>query len=281
MTDTTWHVPPTLLQRFIADPLGIDDVTASSIEAHVVECAACRSEMAAAADPGAVAASWDLIADRIDRPRVTLTERLLRWLGVDSGMARLLMATPGLRVAGLAAIVLLSAAAVATSRRTGAEGPFLLFAPLTPLLMVGLSFAPSDDPASEAGLATPMHGAGLLMRRAAAVLSVTFVALGAASLALPDLGAEAAAWVLPALALTLASLALATWLRVGVAVSLLAGVWITLVPALRWSAGRGLSYAESPTFSLAGQLTALAVALVATALIVVRRDRFSTTEVLR
>jgi hypothetical protein len=281
MTDTDWHVPPTLLHRFTADPLGVDDVTASSIEAHVVECAGCRREMAAAVDPGALAASWDLIADRIDRPRATLGERFLQRLGIDGSHARLIAATPALRAAGLASVVALAVAAVVVSRTRDAEGPFLVLAPLAPLLMVGLSFAPTDDPAAEAGLATPLHGAGLVIRRAVAVLVVAFLVLGVASLALPDLGVEAAGWILPALALTLGSLSLATWMRAETAVSLLAVSWITLVTALRWSAGREVSYATSPTFSLAGQLTAAAIAVIAAALLVARRDRFTTLEVLR
>lgn len=281
MTDTAWHVPTALLHRFTERPEAFDDVTASSIEAHVVECGACRRAMAAAAAPDDVAASWEAIADRIDRPRVTLGERLLGWLGVDSGTARLLMATPMLRAAGLAATAVLSFAAVAVARGSDAEGPFLVLAPLAPLLMVGATFAPAQDPATEAGLATPMHGGGLLVRRAAAVLAVAFVGLGAASLALPDLGVEAAAWVLPALALSLGALALATWMRIGLAVSLLAMGWATLVPALRWSAGDGRSYADSPTFSPAGQLTALVLASVAAALLTLRRDRFAATEVPR
>jgi hypothetical protein len=281
MTHTDWHVSDTLLHRFVEDPAGIDDVTASSVEAHLVACGDCRALLREHAAPASSQHSWDAIADRIDRPRLLLGERLLQLLGVQGSVARLLAVTPALRVAGLLAVVVVAAAAAAVSRSADAEGPFLLLAPLAPLAMVGLSFAPTGDPAAETGMATPLHGFGLMVRRTVAILLVTFGALGVATLAAPGLGLEAAGWVLPALALTIGSLCLATWLRIEVAVVLLAVAWVAVVVSLRWAAGHGVTYAASPAFSLAGQLTAGAVAMVAASLLVVRRDRFATLEVLR
>jgi hypothetical protein len=281
MTQTDWHVPEPLLHRLLEEPAAVDHLTASSLEAHLVGCATCRVRLQGLADGATLERSWAAVADRIDRPRTTLGERLLRRLGVDSGLARLLAATPGLRAAGLLAVVGLVAAAVAASRSSDAQGPFLVIAPLAPLLMVGLSFAPADDPAAEAGLATPLHGAALLLRRAFVVLVVTFTVLGLGTLALPGLGPEAAGWVLPALAITLGSFALATWLRTEVAVAALAATWVVAVPVLRWSAGRDLPYADAAPFTAAGQLTAAALALLAAAVLVARRDRLTTLEVLR
>lgn len=279
MTTTDWHVPDTLLRRFTEDPRGIDDVTASSIEAHVVGCPTCQERMRAVLPASVVADSWEALVDRIDRPRPNLVERLLERIGVSGDIARLLGATPALRIAGLIAVAVLAAAAAVLSRHAGAEGPFLVLAPLAPLGAVAASFAPANDPAGEAGVATPLHGAGLVVRRALAVLLVTFGALGAASLALPDLGLAAAGWVLPSLALALGALGLSTFVRIEVAVGALSGTWLLVVWTLRWFGARGLAYAASPAFSLAGQLTALAVALVAVALLVARRDRFATLEV--
>lgn len=281
MTDATWHVPPTLLRRFVDAPGGLDDVSASSIEAHLVECGACRTRLRDWADREALAFSWDAVADRIDRPRVTMGERVLQRLGVQGNAARLLAATPALRAASLVAVVVIAAAAAVASRSADAGGPFLLLAPLAPLVMVGVSFAPTGDPAAEAGLATPLHGAGLVLRRAFAVLVVTFAALGLATPAVPGLGIEAAGWVVPALALTLGSMCAATWVRAEVAVAVLASVWLIAVPVLRWSAGREVAYAASPAFTAAGQLTAAAVAFLAAAVLVARRDHFATLGVLR
>ena len=146
MTTTDWHVPDDLLRRFTDDPGAIDDVTASSIEAHLIQCADCRTRMAASAPAAFVAASWELVADRIDRPSGSMVERLLDRLGLDAGVARLLAATPALRAAGLAAVVGLAVGAAVLSRTSEAEGPFLVLAPLVPLLAVAASFAPASDP---------------------------------------------------------------------------------------------------------------------------------------
>jgi hypothetical protein len=281
MTDTAWHVPPALIRRFTDHPSTVDDVTASSIEAHLVECSACRLEVASTVAPTALAMSWEAIADRIDRPRAALVERILERAGAGGGLARLVGATPALRRAGLAAVVALSIGAVLLSRSTDAEGPFLVLAPLLPLAAVALSFAPGTDPGTEAALATPVHGSGLLVRRTLAVLLVTFGSLAAAALALPDLDLTAAAWVLPALALSLGALGLGTWWRMEVAVTVMAAGWVSAVSVLRWMAGQDLAYATSPAFSAGGQLVALAVAMLAAATLFVRRERLALVGVLR
>lgn len=281
MTNTDWHAPPDLLVRFAHDPATVDDMTAASVEAHLVVCADCRGQMTAAASPALVTASWDAIADRIDQPRPALLERVLRRIGVGNGLGRLLAATPALQGAGLLAICVLAAGAVVLSLTADAEGPFLVLAPLVPLAAVAASFAPAADPAGEAGVATPMHGAGLVVWRTIAVVGVTFGVLGAAALALPDLGSAAAAWVLPALALALGAPALGTWLRVEVAVGVLSGAWLLGVWSVWWLAGRDIPLADSAAFSVTGQMSALAAAVVAATIAATRRDRFATLEAFR
>jgi hypothetical protein len=162
-----------------------------------------------------------------------------------------------------------------------AEGPFLVLAPLVPLAAVAASFTPAADPAGEAGVATPMHGAGLVIRRAVAIVGVTFGVLGAAALALPDLGSAAAAWVLPALALALGALALGTWLRVEVAVGVLTGAWLLAVWSMWWLAGRDIPLADSAAFAVTGQISALAAAVVAAVIAATRRNHFATLEAFR
>lgn len=281
MTNTDWHAPPDLLARFAHDPAAVDDMTAASVEAHLVVCVDCRRQMSAAVSPAAVTASWDAVADRIDQPRSALLERVLRRIGVSNGLCRLLAATPALQGAGLLAVCVLAAGAVVLSRTTDADGPFLVLAPLVPLAAVAVSFAPAADPAGEAGVATAVHGAGLVVRRAIAIVGATFGALAVAAVALPDLGPTAAAWVLPALALALGALALGTWLRVEVAVGVLAGAWLSGVWSVWWLAGRDIPLADSATFSIAGQMTALAVGVAAAAIAATRRDHFATLEAFR
>jgi len=281
MTNTDWHAPPDLLARFAHNPAALDDMTAASVEAHLVVCADCRGQMTAAASPALVTASWDAIADRIDQPRPALLERVLHRIGVGRGLGRLLAATPALQGAGLLAICVLAAGAVVLSLTADAEGPFLVLAPLVPLAAVAASFAPAADPAGEAGVATPMHGAGLVIRRAIAVVGINFGVLGAAALALPDLGPAAAAWVLPALALALGTLALGAWMRVEVAVAVLSSAWLLGVSSVWWLAGRDIPLADSATFSVTGQVTALAAAVAAATIAAARRDHFATLEAFR
>ena len=238
--------------------------------------------MTAAAAPALAATSWAAIADRIDRPRPTLLERFLRRLGIGSGTGRLLAATPALQLAGLAAVAAVALAAGMLSRTVGANGLFLVLAPLVPLAAVAASFAPAADPAGEAGVGTPLHGAGLVLRRAGAVLAVTFGLLGVAALALPDLGPAAAAWVLPALALTLGSLALGTWLRVEVAVGharrRLAGDGVGAVVVRRPGPCRAPTPPPSPPPASSPPWPPPSPPLT---VLVARRDRFATLEVFR
>jgi hypothetical protein len=281
MTETDWHAPAALLARFLDDPGGLDDVTAASIEAHLVACASCRQQLTAAADPLAVVAGWDVVADRIDRPRAVLVERLLHRLGIGDLYPRLLAATPGLQAAGLAAVALVAASALALSRTADAQGPFLVIAPLAPLAAVALTFGSAADPAGEAAVATPMHGAGLMVRRAVAVLTLSFVLLGAAALAVPDFGPSAAAWMLPAFALSLGSLAVATWIRVEVAVAALGTAWLLAVWSVWTFGGQTGPIADSGAFAAGGQGMAFVLAVVGAVVVGARRDHFATLEAFR
>jgi hypothetical protein len=281
MTDAPWHVPTPLLARFADNPGNVDDVTAASIDAHLVACAECRHALTAAVAPAFAASSWAGVADRIDRPRATVLERLLRRLGMRSATTRLLAATPALQAAGLAAVAFIAVTAGVLSRTAGADGIFLVLAPLVPLGAVAASFASAADPAGEAGVGTPLHGAGLVLRRASAILAVNLGLLGAAALALPDLGPSAAAWVLPSLALARGALALGTWLRAEVAVATLASGWLLTAWGLWWFAGHDVAVADTATFAAHGQMAALAAVAAAVTVLVARRDRFATLEVAR
>lgn len=272
-----WHASASLLTRFARHPADLDDATASSLEGHLVACAACRAQLAVVA-PLDAAASWDDLADRIDRPRMPLVERLLERLGVGSGLARLVGATPGLWLAGLAAITLLAIAAAVVSTTAEAGGPFLVLAPLVSLAAVAASFAPAADPAGEAGVATPLHGVGLALRRAAVVGATTFGVLGLATLGVPGVGLESAAWMLPALALVVGSLALGTWWRVEVCASALALGWVAVTASLRITQGRHLALADTALFGTTAQVGASAAALVAAIVLAVRSDRYATLE---
>jgi hypothetical protein len=275
---TTWHAPPDVLTRFALEPEVLDDVTASSVEQHLVTCATCRAAVSAATPAPLLDASWAELADRIDRPRTTVSERLLARVGMPNDLARVVGATPGLRLAWLATIAFLAIGVVQVARERDTEVLFLVVAPLLPLGSVLVTFLPAEEPGGEAACATPLFGAGVVIRRAAAALVPTFLLLAAASVALPHV-ADGARWLLPGLALALGSLVLATWIRPTLAVAALAATWVGTLVVVRLVEGRAIPLDRTGVFELQGQLVALAVALIAAVLLYARRDRFSTVEV--
>ena len=278
MTNATWHADPDVLARFAHDPAGVDDSTAASVETHLLTCDRCRAEVARMADPALAGSSWDAVADRIDRPRVPLLQGVLQLLGFQSGPARLAAATPGLRLSGLTAVVGLTALAVMAARHLDASGPFLLLAPLAPLAGVVLTFAAATDPAGESGLATAVHGAGLAVRRATAVLVLAFAVLAVGAVTVPSLGSAPLGWVLPASAIAVGSLALGTWVRIEAAVAGLATVWILGVGLVRYVDGFDRPFDETVLFTPTGQGIALALTVAAGLVLAARADRYSTLE---
>ena len=276
---TTWHAPTDTLSRFARHPESLDEITASSVEQHLIGCADCRAAVAGAADPLSLQSSWDEIADVIDRPTHTFAERVLNRLGMPPDLARAVGATPGMRLAWFATTALLAVAAIAAARDAGSDAPFLVLAPLVPLGAVLLAFFPTEEPGGEAATATPMFGAALVMRRVVAVLVPTFLILAVSGLAQPHLAAGGALWVLPGLALVVGSLALATVIRITSAAALLAFGWVALLASVSVLDGRSIALADTQVFDTAGQGVALALAVVATIWLYARRDRFSTLEV--
>ncbi len=275
----TWHAPPDALVQFAQSPEDVDDVLAASIEQHLVACAGCRAAVASATDTVSLGRSWAEVADAIDQPTRTVIERLLHRLGVPAHQAQLVGATPQLRFAWLATTILLAAAAVAAARDMGSDTPFLLVAPMVPLGAVLVTFLPTEEPGGEAAIATALHGAGLLLRRAIAVLVPTFAILGLASLAQPEVSRSSALWVLPGLALALGALALSTMVRASTAVAVLAMSWIGLVTLVGFVDVRAHSVADTALFTTSGQLGAVGIAVIAAGWLYARRDAFSTMEV--
>jgi len=248
-----WHVPDDMLLRFSASPGEVDDVTAASIEQHLTACRSCQSSLAAASPGSELDAIWVEVEDRVDRAGVGFTERLLRRLGVESGPVRLIAATPALRIGALGAIGLIVAAVVLVSRATDVGEAFLVLAPVVATALVAFSFAPGVDPAGECGLATPVFGFGLVMRRAAAVEFLALLVLAVGSLFIPIDGPRALGWLLPALALSLGTLAGSVrWSAPQAAAGLTMG-WAALL-VLAYVAEEGRDLAESVVFDPSGQL---------------------------
>lgn len=227
-------------------------------------------------DQARIDANWRAITIELDAPIPGRMERLLRAAGLPARVTRLVVATPALRRAwylatGLA--ILISLGAATGSRPREDLFTLLLVAPLVPVLGVALAYGTEADPAHEMAMATPMRGLRLVLTRAAAVLAFsTFWLLIAAVLA-PGRQAMAFAWLLPALGLTSATIALMTFLTPRRAAMVAAGVWVVGV-----SIAQGAATDPLAPFGPAGQLVMVLIGLASLAIAVARRQRFDVLE---
>jgi Putative zinc-finger len=270
----TSHADSALLAAYAAGD--VDPAHAFSVEAHLARCESCRAALAPRADAARLERLWLEVEDRLDEPARGPIESLLRRLGVADHVARLLAATPSLTLSWLSAIALALGFGVFAAHH-GSRGVllFLCLAGLAPMAGVAAAFGPALDPTYELGLAAPLSSVRLLLVRSSAVLATTIPLAGVAALALPGVGWTAAAWLVPSLALTLASLALATFVAPVTAVATVGGLWVAgaivaaAAPVDRLAA-----------FDGAGQLAFAALAVVAAAVLLGRRDRLDSVRVL-
>ena len=230
MSQSTWHVEPELLADYARG--GVDAAHAYSVEAHVVECDACQAAVASLVPRDRLDANWLEVVDALDAPRPGPVEALLTHAGVPPHVARLLAATPSLTVSWLGAVAIALAVAVVGAHH-GDRGValFLCLAALAPVAGVAATFTRGIDPTHELSLAAPTSSVRLLLLRTVAVVGATLLLTAIAAVTLPGLGWTAVAWLLPALGLTVASLALATYLAPPTAFGLVAGVWLAVVIA--------------------------------------------------
>lgn len=262
----TWHAGTAELSRYAKGH--VDDATASSVEAHLISCAQCRAQVATHVEPLRLDRLWAGVVDAVDRPRTGWAERVLVRLGVADNTARLLAATPSLQLSWLASVAVALMFSVAAAHG-GSEGLtlFLTVAPLVPLAGVAAAFGPELDRSQEITAATPMAGWNLLMLRGCGVFSVTVALAGLAALALPEMRWTSAAWLLPALGLSLAALGLSTFVSVERAAGAVAVGWVTVVLAASYGGRDGLA-----AFGATGQACFLLLAAFAAVVIVRQRD---------
>jgi hypothetical protein len=155
---------------------------------------------------------------------------------------------------------------------------FLVIAPLIPLAGVAAAFGGMPEPAGEAAIATPLHGAGLMLRRVVAVVGTSLVPLVLGTLALPGLELRQAAWALPALALSVGAIALSTWLDPVRAAAGLFFAWMIVICAVDVTASSRGALAQAELFGPTGQLVIAAAAAAAGAVALIRRSQLATLE---
>ena len=260
----TWHLDADVLARYAGGSARSSE--AASAEAHLVACAQCRSAVAPLADRDRLGAVFANVTDALDAPRAGIAERLLSAAGIKPATARLLVATPALRVSWLLAIAVALAFAVgAANSEDHATVVFLALAPLLPVLGVAVAYGADADPAYEVTVAAPYGGFRLVLLRTAAVVATTTTVTLAAVAFLPDAGL-AAAWLLPSLALTTTTLALGTVVTPTKAAIVVGGAWLTAVVVAE-RLGADVAAAR-------GQALYAVLLAVGAAVLAVRRDTF-------
>lgn len=241
----TWHLLDEDLRAYAARILAPPVLW--STEAHLAACGECRERLAATVtvDVGwVVDGGWARVDAALDAPRPGPVERLMIALGVPDHTARLLAATPALRLSWLVAIAV-TAALTATVAVFTDPVVFLAVTPLLSLVAVAVSFAPGLDPTYEIALVAPVRSFRLLLLRCAAVLSATTALSAVASLVIHGYGLRAAGWFLPSLALTVLSLLLSTRLGAGPA---------AVVVGVGWAAVVAATFGDRLVFTLVGQV---------------------------
>lgn len=262
----SWHVDPGVVHRYEEGTL--DRVAAASVEAHVTACEECRGLVAA--DRDWLDRSWAGVAGRVEPSRPGVVERVLTTVGVPAHVARIVAVSPALRLSFVFAVALVMAFSVAASMSNpegGSHRLFLVTAPIVPVVGVAFAYGRLVDAAHEVTMASPIDAFRLLLLRAATVLAVSIVAGLAAWPVVPaPAGLGFTAWLMPAMALTLATLALSSRFEVWVSGAVVAGGWVVV---MLLAVTRGYEM-----FDAVAQLGHVLVGLGAAAAVLTSRDRY-------
>jgi len=274
---TDWHVNPELLLDY--EQGALDPSRVMAVDAHLQHCPRCRSTVRV--DMRWLDDSWAVIYDGVHTHQPKGAERLLRRAGLPEHRARLLTATSALRWSWLGATTAVLTFAVVAAN-TGAAGArlalliFLMVAPVLPVLAVATAYGPPFDPMHEITSATPMAGPSLVLWRAAAVVAASMAVGAVAAALLPGPGWWAVAWLLPALLLSVGSLALATVTTLPLGATLLGGAWLAGVGAVAAAVPGG--QAREVIFGPSAQTGYLIAVIAAGGLLAVRRRRLDPGE---
>jgi hypothetical protein len=224
-----WHADSALLSSYLAGAL--DAVVGASVEQHVSRCDTCRAAVGHLLEPRLVERTWASIREVVEHPSLPFVVRLARRCGLREPTAVLLAGAASLRGAWLVgAFLSLSFATLAAYASGGtALAPFLLVAPLAPVLGVAAAYGPRQDPL-EALVATAPYGrTRLILLRTIGVLVSMLPVTVLLGLALPGPPWLAAAWLGPALALVPVLLAIAAFVGPRTAATVVSLAWSGVV----------------------------------------------------
>jgi hypothetical protein len=266
----SWHVDEQAVRRYQSDDA--DRVASASLETHLTRCEQCRGLLTV--DDDWLERSWIGVADRVEPGKSGVVESGLTRLGVPSHLARVVAVSPALRVSFLLAVALVVGFAAMASTSNPAGGTYRIFlavAPLLPVAGVAFAYGRLADPAFEFTVVSPIDSIRLLLLRAATVLTVSIVLGLVVWPIVPAPGSVGiSAWLLPALTLTLVTLALASRLEVWLAAALVGGGWVAaMLLAVFW---------EVEAFDADAQALYAAVAFLAAGAVLIRRTHYDREE---
>lgn len=287
----TWHASPALLRAYADGACGPSD--GWSLEAHLVSCSACRAELSvalSAEDERYLREQRTALLHSLPPQRDTASGgRVHSWLHWVVRPASMVCVVVMVLVAALVDVVVAGLhggppEGVDDSGRLTVAVLWLL-APLVPVAGVAVAAAGEADAVREAVLATPTAGLRLLLWR-----SVTIVVAAAVLTTVAGAGLELAGvgsgwqvrWLLPAVAITSATLALSSVLSIERAAAVVSATWLALAlgPVVSahgvLDAWRHLLLADLPAvLSDRGQLVWALVLVLAAVLLVRRRSAFT------
>lgn len=227
-TTGQWHAEPALLKAYLDGRL--DAILGASLERHIDGCARCRTAIADVMEPALLDAAWTQVRHRVEVPQPPRLVRFAQRLGLPDWAAVLLSASASLRLAWLVgAVVALGFATVAAVLSQGAIWPFLLVAPLMPVIGVALAYGDGDDPFEALAVPTPVGRPRLILLRTIGVVVTAIPPAIVLGLFLPGPTWIAVAWLGPALAMIPMLLALAGVIGARYASTLLSLAWIGIV----------------------------------------------------
>ena len=249
-----WHLSPALLDGYLEDTLDLGRQAA--VEAHITVCPDCLKLASAAAPQDTIDKVWQGVLTATASPRLPWWLRILQRIGLAETDALILRASSALYRPWLLSVVGAFIFGVTGAWLPAAEQRafYLLVAPLLPAITVAAAYD-STDPVRELVSATPFSKIRIALLRTALAVAVALPIALVGGLILPFVGAEAFAWLLPALLLTLLALTLLTWWTAAAAGGSVAAVWLVVVGLLR--AADQLSAVYTPIAQLAFAVAAL------------------------
>ena len=276
MIGQQWHVDDDDLAAYASGRAGA--VMLSSVEAHLITCAPCRGALAVHAHPnldrGGSAGReddpvWAAIAARVDRgPRALARSSRLFQVSISSPPLAMMTAL-------LAALLIAFVCLARLGESRYATSMLVSLGPIVPLIGARIAFGRRIDPAGTMAAAAPLAAGRVASARALVVTLAASIA-GVLVSPLTTIGvSHVGVWLLPALALSAAAVAIGTYVDSTIPTVGLGMAWVGVVAA--WlndvpRALRGLTVDGLATDQPAVQAALLLATIAAVGVIVMRRD---------